>query len=56
MNSLIWFQIFIFFPVFTGVLSYIIRIEVRITRLSQDICWIKKELETCRQLWENLSQ
>jgi len=49
-DMLSWFIISTCLPAFMGMLGYIIRLEVRIAKISRDICWIKDALKkSCTQ-------
>lgn len=36
-------------PIIIAVIIYSVRVETRITKIQNDICWIKKEMKRCRQ-------
>ena len=36
-------------PIVGAMIIYFIRLESRLTKISTDLCWIKKELQKCQQ-------
>lgn len=42
-------------PVVIVLVIYFVRLEVRITKISRDVCWIKSELRLCRPPSDNPS-
>jgi len=43
-------------PVALAVLFYVIKLERRLSKVTTDICWIKKFLEKCQQLSEEVTK
>jgi hypothetical protein len=48
-SMLDWLVIIAYIPTLAGILMYVIRLEVRITKMSTDICWIKGLLKKDRK-------
>ena len=36
-------------PVAVGLFIYFVRLEARLAKISNDLCWIKKEMVRCQQ-------
>lgn len=43
-------------PILILLIAYFIRLEIRLAKVTQDICWIKKYIGTCQQHLEKSTQ
>lgn len=42
-------------PLVAALFIWAVRLEIKIAKIQNDICWLKKELPTCRQTSEDRS-